>query len=413
MLILTPDYTYSFIVPDPEEEHDVRVHPSFGDHLYAAQGWLAIKHDRRQIDYRHSLGYFRVAEPRFTLQTLRALSHTCRSLRAYTLPILWAVVHVETVHELGKLRDALRDAPHIAPLIRHFMFTWDMNEDEDKCEPYPDEHGSLLDMAFIDRGALWQSMRSVQDHPLLFYPREAIRPFVYFTEGGENWDQPGYALNHPLEVEVEAREYRIKRAKLEPQDEKHLEERENARRASTKIIYENHWPHTNASGPDGNGMDLRIKSPQDFRECLSEVVAQLSSLSLFSWGSKIVCVPLGAFEALKAAPRLTHLDINFQTLRKGVCTGESNDADVVLASLPDDICYFSLCSSSSLGAESKTWVSLDALQPMPRRRSLEHRRDLRRRAYLVRTSLCLFCQHDIGSQLVESLRHLPHHHCCS
>lgn len=55
-----------------------------------------------------------------TLLTLRALSQTCRSLRAFTLPMLWAECHISRVAELPRLVQTLRSSPHIAGYVRSF-----------------------------------------------------------------------------------------------------------------------------------------------------------------------------------------------------------------------------------------------------------------------------------------------------
>lgn len=76
--------------------HKVRV----ADDQVHGQRWLAIKYK-----WEDEWG---LSNPQKTLQQLRVLSHTCRSLRAYALPLLWGVVHVDTLDELGRLRDAPR-----------------------------------------------------------------------------------------------------------------------------------------------------------------------------------------------------------------------------------------------------------------------------------------------------------------
>lgn len=59
-----------------------------------------------------------------SLKALRSLSNTCRKLRAFVLPELWATVDVATIDELGRLRETLRVSPSLALHIRQFSFLW-------------------------------------------------------------------------------------------------------------------------------------------------------------------------------------------------------------------------------------------------------------------------------------------------
>lgn len=147
------------------------------DDSVTTQGWLAIKHDWRKIAWTHQYGYHRTSGPHYSLQTLRALSHTCKRLRALTLPLLWSVVHVKAAEEMGRLRDVLRQATYLAPLIRHFSFLWDMNEDYQSLDIFSGSHGTLLDMPFIDRGALWEQQRQSLGAPEISPgPRHVAKP---------------------------------------------------------------------------------------------------------------------------------------------------------------------------------------------------------------------------------------------
>lgn len=58
------------------------------------------------------------------IRTLRALSQTCKSLQSVVLPFLWQNVQLDTVAELGRLRETLRVSPHLAYHIRSFCFIW-------------------------------------------------------------------------------------------------------------------------------------------------------------------------------------------------------------------------------------------------------------------------------------------------
>lgn len=183
---------------------------------------------------------------------LRSLSHTCRSLRAYALPLLWSVVQLATVRELGKLRDILRAAPHLAEYIRYFSFRWNMAYKEvDKCKRYPPEEGSLLDLAFLDRKVLWERTkgdRQVYDdkHGYSSMIDGCDLPYFYLRDGDVN----------------------------------------------------NTFRQPSGSGPDEKGPDLRIRSSQDFDDCCVEIVNQLSSLQNFRWACEVTSMSLGVFEAL-------------------------------------------------------------------------------------------------------------------
>lgn len=56
-----------------------------------------------------------------TILTLRALSRTCSRLRAFALPMLWAVIHLHSEEELRLLRDTFRAWPFIAQHVRSII----------------------------------------------------------------------------------------------------------------------------------------------------------------------------------------------------------------------------------------------------------------------------------------------------
>lgn len=88
---------------------------------------------------------------RQSVLAFRSLSHTCRSLREFALPLLWndarwKDVVVENIRQLVKLRDALRLMPHLGALVEKFTFRWWARFDGDGAE---NEQRSLLDMALL------------------------------------------------------------------------------------------------------------------------------------------------------------------------------------------------------------------------------------------------------------------------
>lgn len=218
---------------------------------------------------------------REAVKTLRALSHTCRRLRSFSLPLLWQVVHIRTVEHLGQLRECLRMQPGVAPLIRRFTFAWHLSGGEYwKCEPYAGP-ATTLDMAFIDRGAQWDQLLaetgSVQE--------EVGSYQSHFMYAGMQYDEPGQPAEGP--------EY---------------DEDEGTR----------NW----RSGPDGLGPDAYIKSASDFNAAIDEILAQLVSLENFECRCPVTSVPAGAFEALKSRSSLDALHLDVRSARRYPPLGE-------------------------------------------------------------------------------------------
>lgn len=162
------------------------------------------------------------------VRTLRALSQTCRSLRAFTLPLLWSVVHVEELDELARLRETFRVSPHLARHVHCFCFSWPTG-----LLPYTYDH--LLE----DAGTF-------------------------------------------LDLELQA--------------------------ASSRA--------------GSSGEQSLISSPEEFNECIIEVVAQMASLISFGWATFASPMPTGVFEALKVLPALTALHLNMEWCRCAVHTSE-------------------------------------------------------------------------------------------
>lgn len=260
---------HSDMIPDPAV-----LHPS----LATDSGWQLVS----------TLSSISDEKAKETMLLLHALSQTCRSLRAFALPLLWnrnfwIKVQVESVRELGKLRDALRLMPHLAANVREFTFMWEINGDypwELKLmtqvgtyDDYPSEHGTLLDMAFVDRGALWDRMRKEHGAEM----QRSLR-YSWFKHNGVSYNQPG---KPPPSQGGTGPSINIQR-----------------------------------SGPDGNGEDPRIKSVEDFNNCVTEIVAQLSELRALRWKTHVTPIPFSAFEALKSAQSLEELTTNLWFARE-------------------------------------------------------------------------------------------------
>lgn len=210
-----------------------------------------------------------------TLLMLRAVSQTSQRLRNFTLPLLWSVVQLGNVNSVGKLRDAFRLMPHLASYTRVFALRWSMWVEAgiEDLVPYPDAHGSALDMAFIDRGALWDETREAFGAEIMDSvgcSHFVHQDVVYFQPGDPREDSDG-----PPAI------------------------------------------HVNRSGPDGKGEDPRIKSARDFNEAMTEIVAQIApTLQSFSWSCQVTPMSLGTFEALKGARELRHLHTDLWFPRK-------------------------------------------------------------------------------------------------
>lgn len=205
-------------------------------------------------------------------------------MRSFTLPLLWSVIEITSVNALGKLRDALRLMPQLATSVQHFRLSWTLR-DGDRCEPYPKSCGSTLDVAFIDRGALWDCLREFCGSEM-----QGRLKGSYFLHKDNAYVQPGEPA--PLDHDAKCAGY------------------EDWSKACCEA-YSTPRININRSGPDGLGEDPRIKSAEDFYACIAEVVSQLPSLRSFSWDSGTAPPPASVFEALQKLPTLQQLHLTF------------------------------------------------------------------------------------------------------
>lgn len=195
----------------------------------------------------------------------RALSQTCRRLREFALPSVWARIEVKTVKQLGKLRELLRGVPTIVPLIRSFRFLWDMNGEctQAHLAMFKDEEGTLLELAFRNRVRTFN--RRVEEADDDFLAGEHM--FTLQNRGFRSLGRAGPA-----------------------------------------------WPAGKGGiGPDGTGQDKIVKNAKQFTQCVIEVVGKLTSLETFGWEAPVTTMPRGVFDALARLKALTDLRLVFSS----------------------------------------------------------------------------------------------------
>lgn len=246
--------------------------------------WLPIRPTSHNAPYSYSS-----IAPEFLApaKMLRALSQTCRRLREFCLPLLWRIVHVRTVAELGRLSKVLQVSPSVASLIRSFCFLWDMANEAPgtACYQLPASSGSLLDLAFVNRFAAWEDW--AHGHGLK--PRVDEKNILYVVFQGDVIYAPGrYESYH-------AREDKDGNPWWDPYEDRY-----------------------GCIGPDGLGEDGIINSPQEFNDCIVEVVARLSSLETFGWMTSVAPLPFKAFASLRKLTTLSSLHYTFSRGRGNV-----------------------------------------------------------------------------------------------
>lgn len=181
------------------------------------------------------------------------------------MPHIWHCVDVETVKQLGKLRELLEASPSIALHIKDFSFSWSMGEDYMWFDDYPQETGTLLELAFRDRFQVWDDLRTELEATAKWH-RDESPPILYFKHGGVEYTAPGRC--HAVEGQFR------------------------------QLKYDRKAPREGADGPDGDGEDERIKTPEQLIDCAVEVVGKLASLQKFSWTTPVLPMPAGVFQAL-------------------------------------------------------------------------------------------------------------------
>lgn len=220
-----------------------------------------------------------------TVALLRAISQTCVLLRELALPRLWSAVHLCTIEELGRLREVLRVSPSVASHVGSFSLAWDMDGGYIRCDGYDSDYGDLLDFAFRDRLALWESLREPlgpeSDHASMGGESDMI---TFSDDNGRTYDAPGHAeVTEGVDSE-----------------------------GNETVVFLYDAPRTGGGGPDGRGEDELIKDAEQLLECVHEVIAQFKSLETFGWAVPVMTIPDEVFYDTLVQRAITslHLDLS-------------------------------------------------------------------------------------------------------
>lgn len=160
-----------------------------------------------------------------------------------------------------------------------------MDDDYDRCDGFPESHGSLLDLAFKDRLDIWEELA-----------QELDRAWEKF---GDKWTMRVFEPDIGKLLVAPGRCFPI------PEDDEGWGEPSYSYDASN---YE-------GAGPDGKVEKLLIETPQQFTECIDELMAQLKMLKTFAWSSPVTPVPLTALQSLARSVGFTSLHVNMSTYR--------------------------------------------------------------------------------------------------
>lgn len=229
------------------------------------------------------------------MQLLRSLSQTCSRLRAFALPQMWRVVHIDTMAELGRTLETLRTVPGLASHIRTFLMRWEL-PDWYQCEVTFEKYTRLtpaLQLAFSDRSELYardlaeSRCEERREVVRISYSPHKFRGQASYLEGDYTFVDPGQP---PLIAE---------------------------RDPSQTSGYDWEARRLGSDGPDGQGEDEYIKDADDFEAAVNEIVTQFTELECFSWQSRLTTVPVRAFAALEKLTALTQLHMNLCTFQSG------------------------------------------------------------------------------------------------
>lgn len=225
---------------------------------------------------------------------LRSLARTCRSLRAFAMPLLWSIVHVDSISELGRIRDILRLSPDIAKYIRCFCFLWNLDDPYGLTiyEDYPTSYGAILDMAFRDRTQMWKDLAQELGCEIERDPPESYFEINKGTSEAKIIPEPGQTYE---------------KADYGPSDDGR---------------WDYDAPRVGTHGPDGDGEDKRIKNAEDFNSCILEIVSKLSCLETFGWSSIVTPIPVEVFAVLANLSNLTSFHTAMSTHRNNLSACE-------------------------------------------------------------------------------------------
>lgn len=171
-------------------------------------------------------------------------------------------------------------------------------------EGYPEEYGSLLDIAFQDRLEMYEAQKLRNVDPMCQTDQRGTiwAESYFYDDDGRPWVEPGWA----------------ERKEDGDHDEADIRD-EDTCEAGDRYCYNYHG---GGVGPDGRGKDKLIKNGRDLESCIVEIVAQLTSLESLCWKSPVLPMPVAIGEVLQAARHLTGLHVSLYLPRQGCHAGE-------------------------------------------------------------------------------------------
>lgn len=212
---------------------------------------------------------------------------------------------------------------------------------------YPEEEGTLLDLAFRDRWQMWSDYA------------EATGSGIAQQDTGNGWEER--LFEHDGKIFYEPGEAPLIDGR-DPDD---------------PSSYDYQAPKQ-ASGPDGKGEDALIKNPDELISSLVDVVEKLGVLEAFRWDSPVMPMPVGVLDVLEKLTTLKTLHVDVRLVRNNVHAGEQkkHSPQIRLADLILCVQFPTGSSSrtSSLSPSSKsTKGTTSTRSPVRSRRQAWHR----------------------------------------